>query len=58
MNPAEEIAASSPRKVIDVIVLTDNRRQPVPERAKEHQNYDKSHIDFRSSAFKCTPKSK
>lgn len=56
MNQGDELGHSSPRKVIDVIVLTDIRKPPVPDKGKDIQNNEKNNIDFRSSAFKGNPK--
>ena len=52
MNQGDDLGHSSPRKVVDVIVLTDIRRSTVPDKAKDMQNHEKNSIDFRSSAFK------
>lgn len=38
--------------MLNVIVLTDNRDSPNTDKNNTTQTADKSHIDFRSSAFK------
>lgn len=55
MKGDELVVSPSQRRVLDVIVITDNREHPSNERPSLPTLLDKAQPDFRSSAYKGTP---